>query len=237
LAVWFDMVPWLRRSAGNVLFFVLWMFLLTLGTAQVKHLPGAPMPWPGDPHGMLMAGYELGDHWPVPAPDNEERGLNMGVHVMEETAELVDWTHWDVDPARAGTRGFWLGVALVLLALAVPLLDLCASHLGKAGRSAHVGWRLRWLEWLLVPLGRWGSGALAAAEVRLILRGRRRWWWLALLGLFGMQVFADLKGMSIAVILTWILLIDVFARLVLREQETRTGGLVLDRKSTRLNSS
>src|SRR5690606_1515728 len=93
LAVWFDMLPWLRRSAGNVLFFVLWMFLLTLGTAQVKHLPGAPMPWPGDPHGMLMAGYELGDHWPVPAPDNEERGLNMGVHVMEETAELVDWTH------------------------------------------------------------------------------------------------------------------------------------------------
>src|SRR5690606_28199191 len=86
----------------------------------------------------------------------------------------------------------------------------------------------------LAPLERWGSGALAAAEVRLILRGRRWWWWLALLGLFGMQVFADLKGMSIAVILTWILLIDVFARLVLREQETRTGGLVFTAASARL---
>lgn len=233
-AVWFDMVPWLRRSAGNVLFFVLWMFLLTLGTAQVKHVPGEPMPWPGDPHGMLMAGYELGDHWPVPAPDNEERGLNMGVHLMPEAAKLVDWTHWDVDPARAGTRGFWLGVALTLLALAVPLLDPCASHLGKSGRSASAGWRLRWLEWLLAPLERWGSGALAAAEVRLILRSRRWWWWLALLVLFGVQAFAALKGMSIAVVLTWILLMDVFARLVLREQETRTAGLVFTAAAARL---
>jgi hypothetical protein len=31
---------------------------------------------------------------------------------------------------------------------------------------------------------------------------------------------------AICVILAWVLLIDVFARLVLREQETRTGGLV-----------
>ena len=234
LAVWFDMIPWLRRSAGNVVFFALWIYLLTLGTTQAPHERGTPMPWPGDPHGMLLAEYELDDHWPVPATDNEERGVNMGVHRMPQSAVLVDWTHWDVGAAALGTRAFWLGAALALLALAVPLLDRCASHLGTLGRAASSGWRLRWLDWLLAPLERWRSGALVAAELRLVLRGRRWWWWLALVGLFGMQAFADPKGMSIAVILSWILFIDVFARLVLREQETRTGGLVFTAASARL---
>jgi hypothetical protein len=40
--------------------------------------------------------------------------------------------------------------------------------------------------------------------------------------------------MSIAVIFAWLLLIDVFARLVLREQETRTAGLVFTAASARL---
>ena len=234
LAVWFDMIPWLRRSAGNVVFFALWIYLLTLGTTQAPHERGAPMPWPGDPHGMLLAEYELDDHWPVPATDNEERGVNMGVHRMPQSAVLVDWTHWDVGAIALGTRAFWLGAALALLALAVPLLDRCASHLGTPGRAASSGWRLRWLDWLLAPLERWGSGALVAAELRLVLRGRRWWWWLALVGLFGMQAFADPKGMSIAVILSWIMIIDVFARLVLRERETRTGGLVFTAASARL---
>ena len=234
LAVWFDTIPWLRRSAGNVVFFALWIYLLTLGTTQAPHERGTPMPWPGDPHGMLLAEYELDGHWPVPAPDNEERGVNMGVHRMPQSAVLVDWTHGEVGATALGTRAFWLGAALALLALAVPLLDRCASHLGTPGRAASSGWRLRWLDWLLAPLERWRSGALVAAELRLVLRGRRWWWWLALVGLFGMQAFADPKGMSIAVILSWILFIDVFARLVLREQETRTGGLVFTAASARL---
>ena len=106
LAVWFDMIPWLRRSAGNVVFFALWIYLLTLGTTQAPHERGAPMPWPGDPHGMLLAEYELDDHWPVPATDNEERGVNMGVHRMPQSAVLVDWTHWDVGATALGTARF-----------------------------------------------------------------------------------------------------------------------------------
>jgi hypothetical protein len=94
---------------------------------------------------------------------------------------------------------------------------------------------LRWLDWLLVPVERWlPGGALVAAELRLVLRQRRWWWWLALLVVFGVQAFGAPKGMSIAVIFAWLLLIDVFARLVLREQETGTAGLVFTAASARL---
>ena len=228
LAVWCDMVPWLRRSAGNALFFVLWVTLLSVGTNQASHEANVPQPWPGDPHGLLVAEHDLGRDWPVPAGPGVERGLNIGAQVMAEGdhAILVDWTHWNVDAGALRARGFWFGLALALLALAVPLLDRCAAHVGKPGRSTGAGSKLRWLDRLLRPLEGSSSGALVAAELRLVLRGRRWWWWLAMLVLLCFQAFAMIKAVAITAILAWVLLIDVFARLVLREQETRTGGLV-----------
>jgi hypothetical protein len=228
MAVWCDMVPWLRRSAGNVLFFVLWVTLLSVGANDASQVAGAPLPWPADPHGVLVAEHDLGRDWPVPATPGKERGLSIGAQMLAagEHPVLVEWTHWQVDAATLRARGFWLGLAIGLLALAVPLLDRCAAHLGKQGRSSGVGSKLRWLEPLLRPLERWPTGALVAAELRVVLRGRRWWWWLALPVLLGMQAFAMPQAMAIAVLLAWLLLLDVFARLPLREQETRTAGLV-----------
>ena len=60
----------------------------------------------------------------------------------------------------------------------------------------------------------------------MILRPRRAWWWLALLGALGTQLFALDKAMAVGVIVGWVLALDVFARLVLREHETRTTALV-----------
>ena len=228
LAVWFDMVPWLRRSAGNVLFFVLWVTLLSINTSHVSHSAFALTPWPGDPYGLIVAEHDLDRDWPIPATAGKERGVNIGTQVMkdDESATLVEWTHWNVDAAVLRARGFWLGLAFALLALAVPLLDRCAAHAGKPGRSTRAGAKLRWLDYLVRPLERWPTGALVAAELRLILRGRRWWWWLALPVLLGMQAFAVPQAVAVCVILAWVLLLDVFARLVLREQETCTAGLV-----------
>jgi hypothetical protein len=228
MAVWCDMVPWLRRSAGNVLFFVLWVTLLSVNTSAASHTAGAPTPWPGDPHGLVVAEHDLGRDWPVAAPAGAERGLNIGAQVMAkgEQAILVDWTHWNIDAAVLRARGFWLGLAFALLGLAVPLLDRCAAHVGKPGRSAGAGAKLRWLDRLLRPLERWPSGALMAAELRLVLRGRRWWWWLALPVLLGMQAFAVPQAMAVCVVLAWMLLLDVFARMPLREDETRTAELI-----------
>ncbi|MCJ0824510.1 hypothetical protein MQC88_00805 [Luteimonas sp. 50] len=235
VAVWFDMVPWLRRSVGNVLFFVLWVTLLSVGTSQASRIADMPTPFPGDPHGVLLAEHDLGRDWPVPPTPGVERGLNVGVQVLKEgeSAVLVDWTHWDIDAATLRARGFWLAWAFVLLALAVPLLDRCAAHVCKAGRAARAGARLRWLDFILRPLERGPSGALVAAELRLVLRQRRWWWWLALLVLLGMQAFAEPAVVAICILLAWVLLLDVFARLVLREQETGTGALVFTAPAAR----
>ena len=122
--------------------------------------------------------------------------------------------------------GHPFGQSMALWTLAFLLLDAVDSRLL---------FRDFWLDWLLAPAERWlPGGALVAAELRLVLRQRRWWWWLALLVVFGVQAFGAPKGMSIAVIFAWLLLIDVFARLVLREQETRTAGLVFTATAARL---
>jgi hypothetical protein len=226
LAVWFDLVPWLRRSAGNVLFFVAWMLLLSVGVSQAEQGPGAALPWPGDPHGLLVAEYVLSHGWPA-IDAGKELGLSVGKQMLEgRPPVLLDWTQWTVGAADLRARGFWAALSLGVLLLAAPVLDPCAAHAGKPGRGRGDGARLRWLEMALSPLQRTAFGALVAAELRLVLRPRRLWWWLALLGALGTQLFAPEKAMAVAVIVAWVLGLDVFARLVLREHETRTAALV-----------
>ena len=234
LAVWFDLVPWLRRSAGNVLFFVLWVALLGVGVSQAEQAPGAPLPWPGDPHGLLVAEYDLSRAWPT-VDAGKELGLSVGKQMLEGKAPvLLAWTHWNVSDADIRARGFWLALSLGVLLLAAPVLDVCAAHVGKPGRARSEGARLRWLEKALSPLQRTPFGTFVAAELRLVLRPRRAWWWLALLGALGTQLFAPDKALAVAVIVAWVLLLDVFARLVLREHETRTDALVFTAPNMRM---
>lgn len=234
LAVWFDLVPWLRRSAGNVLFFVLYVALMTVGVSQADQRPGAAVPFPGDPHGMLLAEHDLSRDWPAIDP-GKELGLSIGTQSLEgKPPVLLEWTQWTPDAGGLRARAFWLGLALVLLGLAVPLLDRCAAHVGGTGKARGDGARLRWLDALLAPLQRGPFGVLAAAELRLALRPRRAWWWLLLLVALGVQAFAPAKAMAIAVIGAWVLALDVFARLILRERETRTGALVFTAANMRL---
>jgi hypothetical protein len=226
LAVWFDLVPWLRRSAGNVLFFVLWLALLGVGVSQAEQAPGAPLPWPGDPHGLLVAEYDLSHGWPT-VDRAEELGLSVGTQALEGQAPvLLEWNRWEVAPATLRARGSWLALAIGVLLLAAPLLDRFAAHAGTRKAGNNGGARLRWLEAALAPLQRTPFGNLLAAEWRLVLRPRRAWWWLAMPVLFAVQLFAPHKAMAIAILGGWLLSLDVFARLVLRERDTRTAALV-----------
>ena len=46
LAIWFDVVPPLRRTAGNIVFFFVWIALLTTGPARIAHDPPHARPPP-----------------------------------------------------------------------------------------------------------------------------------------------------------------------------------------------
>lgn len=219
-AVVFDLVPWLRRTLGNVVYFFAWVFLMAGNVARGGGFPG-------DPQGMIAVESALSGHTGAVAAGLGKGGLSVGTQALEGRAPaLFDWTHWSVGADMLAARGFWVGVALLALLAATPMLDRFAAHRGGARAASTEGRSLRWLELLLRPLRHGAFGALVAAEVRLALRPRRRRWFLVMLAVFAAQLFAPEKGLVAAILAGWLLSMDVFGRAVLREHETRTGALV-----------
>ena len=123
-------------------------------------------------------------------------------------------------------RAFWLVLGLLGSAALAPFLDRAAARTAAAPTANHAGRRLRWLDRVLTPLERGAFGTLVAAELRLALRRRGLLWWAVMLGAGGVQLAGPLPGAAVAAVVALMLGIDVHARALLRESETRTAGLV-----------
>lgn len=227
-AIWFDLVPWLRRTAGNVLYFILWTTMLTLSVAPYAGQKQAdPQGWTSDPSGMMVAAREFSRVREAQTGIPLEFGFNLGSARTEKPVEPFDWAAWTPGGKVAASRALWLLLALVLTLAGAPLLDWAASRgMSTSKTRSGAGRSMRWLDRVLDPFARGSLGILTVAELKLALRQRATWWWLAALVAMGVQTFAPPDGMRIALLLAWLLPLDVLSRSVLRERDHGTGGLV-----------
>ncbi len=228
-AIAFDMVPFLRRTAGNVLYFFVWVLMLSLAlsTLDPSGSAWARNTWISDPSGMSLVQRHLMDALPTLAPGLDASNMNVGGNRIEGPMRLFAWTQWQVGAADLVGRGLWVLASLLGTALLAPFLDLAARHTSAAKATANAGRRLRWLDAVLRPIERGGAGVLVASELRLVLRGRPLWWWAALAVCAVVQLAAPVEAMAGAVIVAWMASLDVFGRSLLRERDTRTAALVM----------
>jgi hypothetical protein len=229
LAIWFDLLPWLRRTAGNVLFFILWVVALSVPLAQLESPDYQMMRtgWVSDQNGMVLIARDLHRVREQQTGKPQEFGFNVGSPAREGGPLLFEWKSWTARPMDLLGRALWLVFALVGVLLAAPLLDWAAARGSTATKArSQAGSRLRWLDRLLDPLSRGSFGILAVAELKLSLRGRRGWWWLAALIAIGLQCFGDERAFQMGMLLAWVLPLDILARSILQEREHGTGGLV-----------
>ena len=229
VAIWFDLLPWLRRTAGNVLFFVLWIAVTSVSVAQLESAANARVldSWRSDPNGLQMVARDFHRVRSEQTGTPQKFGFTIGIAGTRQAPVLFEWKSWRVRGIDVLGRTLWLFGALAGVLLAAPLLDWAAAR-GSATRNARsrAGSRLRWLDRLLAPFARGSLGLLAVAELKLALRQRRAWWWLAALVAFGLQAFGTGKAMQVGMLLAWILPLDILARSILQEREHGTGGLV-----------
>jgi len=229
-AVLFDLLPWLRRTGGNILFFFVWIFVGVSATGFVQPGPAAwtHTTWLSDPNGMALAMRDL--YATVTHASTTVKGsdISIGVSDFKGKAIVFAWQHWHVRAIDLLGRALWLALSMLGVFALAPMLDWAAARTRGASseRGANPGRRLSWLDPMLRPFESFPSGMLLAAELKLVLRQRRAWWWLAMIGVGIAQLAGDREALGIATIGAWLISVDVFARAVLRERDTGTGALV-----------
>jgi hypothetical protein len=231
LAVWFDLVPWLRRTGGNVAYFVLWLAIL-IGTVAGRE-SGAPAPGNGlgDPRGIVL--FQRAVHTQLEAPQEGWR-ICLGCGLQQRQVQRFQWTAWHPAAADVAARLAWLGLAVAGLLAAAPLVDrLAAAPDGAASPRGQGGRPLRLLGLMLQGLRRSRFGATVAAEVEMPLRQRRGWWWAAALAALACQALADGAAATWGAIAAWVLLMDILARAPLLERDAGTAGIVFSAAGAR----
>lgn len=231
-AIVFDMVPMLRRTGGNVLYFFVWLLIFAGLSNSFSHGAGAAAGHTmSDPAGFSLASqsFKQALAHEVPKLDFNNVSVTIGAGELggiKGRPRLFEWTEWHVAPATLSGRVFWLALGLLGSATLAPFLDRAAAHTGAAPTADRAGRKLRWLDRALSPLERGAVGTLVAAELRLALRRRSLLWWGVLLVAGIVQSVAPLQAAMVAAVVAWMLSIDVHARALLREADTRTAGLV-----------
>jgi len=229
-AVLFDLLPWLRRTGGNVLFFFVWIFLFAATSSLIdpEKTSWARSTWLSDPNGIALAIRDLQAQLAVTAPGADVHGMNIGMSILGSKTTVFEWAQWSPRPMDIVGRGLWLLLSMLLVALLAPAVDWAAARTRTAGAGthAHPGRRLRWLDPPLRWLESSSTGVVFVAELKLVLRERRHWWWLALVVLGLIQAFGVHQAVGVTILLAWLISADVFARAILRERDTGTGALL-----------
>lgn len=231
-AIWFDMLPQLRRTAGNVLYFVVWLAMLAASaqTIRTDHDALSGGHGIGDPRGMAIFVRDTHRSLATQFGDTVEPGFCLACGAVKKQPTLFQWPSWQIDSAEIPGRIFWLFMAVLGVSLAAPFLDRTASRTTATGVDTTPGGvgglKLGWLGTLLKPLQRSAGGNMLAAELQLSLRQKKVWWWIAMAIVWAVQFFSSLEVAAMAIMGAWILLLDNYSRSALRESEYRTAPIV-----------
>lgn len=225
-ALWFDLLPPLRRTLGNFVYFLLW---IAIPVSMVRSFDTVPLHgWISDPYGITifqqLVQERLATHLSQPLSGCGVCGLGT------RALATFDWAPWTMPALQVLGRAAWLAIPLLGVLLAAPLLDRFGSTRHVAA-AAEPRWSLGLPRAVSRMLGRvfGGSraGVLLEAELRLALHGRSPWWWLALAVAMAMQALSGAPAQTgFALMATWVLMAQVAAAPAMREADSGAGPLV-----------
>jgi len=244
LAVFFECAPVLRTSTGNVIYFFLWLFIVT-------PLGGDLLAFEAIEQGMTVALQAQGAAY--------QGGIVLGAGPSGELQPFL-WTGFDW-AAVAGTRLVYVTAALLLAGLAALPFERFAPEQSRvrAQRSiikrwlAPLGARLRAITrradatpatpniprsaQALTPVTASGKPVrlfvtLVAAELKLLLKGRALLWYVAAAGLFLACLLSPLetvRGTLLPLVWLWPLLL--WSEMGVREAHYRVDQLLFSAPS------
>ncbi len=208
-AVFFDSTPVIRGGAGNIVWFVLLGVIMASGemkeggTSPSRDLMGA---------GIVARDVIRVSQERYPESAASATSFSMGLNFSERWKTLetrrFDWHGVDWSGEAAASRLLWLLVGCAVLGLAVVPFDRfehAASALAARRPRLRLGARseaaspepltpMRSADSLTPARAAFRFDALLRAELLLLFRGQRWWWYLGALGLLIAGLAAPLTG-------------------------------------------
>jgi hypothetical protein len=234
LAVLFESFPATSGGFGNVIFFFAFMFLL--GYRLDRHA------YRLDLSGLLLLEESTSASLRAKV-SNYGEGFSLTTRSdMPKSLKTFRWDGIRWTPLMLQCRLAWFGVALLAVLLATVCFDRFDHARGRrlgrrqqarapAGEATTAATLNGHSAAQLTPLASAASsarfGTVLRAELRLMLRGQRWWWYAVALGLFIAGLAADLKSVREVVLpLTWVWPMLLWSAMGVRESRSQTRELI-----------
>lgn len=245
LAVFFESVPGLRGGVGNVLYFFLWIGLVSMSAATL--VQGGPITsgrYFADYSGIatVMGQMQAQVHQLDP---HYRGGSSFSVGGLHPTSKTFLWTGLRWNSAIILSRCFWLAIAAGVAVLAgLPFDRFDPGHERSWARKPETAGKpevndplgiqtpeTRLLVSHLTPLARTGSRmrffSLVVAELRLMVQGQGWWWYVGAAGLFVACLASPLNAARSGVIVAaWLWPILLWSKMGTQEAQFSTQSLI-----------
>lgn len=238
LATLFEAVSWLRGGLGNTFYLFLWLGLILLAMVPVSNGGRANMS-AIDPLGVSVPLASMSVACRSEFPDyNGIVNLGYEGKTIEGSLRTFHWegVHWTLGIFLG--RLLWVSMAAAIVLMAASFFDrFDPARKGRKGRrptgpdtelktSSSTLVQVHLTPLLSLPT-RFNLGRMLYAELRLMLKGVRRWWYVVMAGLIIASVFTPLDVVRQWLLpAAWIWPLLIWSAMGTRETRYRTNQLI-----------
>jgi hypothetical protein len=236
IAVLFETIPWLRGGFGNVVYFFGWTAALTLPVVGAKNGGTQFFDWSG--LSVIWSSLRAAANGPA---GHDGFSLSIESTSAAKAAATFQWdgVKWTANLIFA--RLFWVAAATAITLLAALLFDrfdpskgrwrgVAAPAAGEAIESVaspQVAARETHLTPLAARAGHFRFGAILVAELRLMLKGRKWWWYAVAAGLIvACAATPDASGRGMLLACAWLWPVLMWSNMGVREVRDQTSQLL-----------
>ena len=230
-AVLFETIPFLSGGFGNIVYFFAFIFALPLGEQLSKTYPAL------DPLGLGLLMDNMGKAALAVYPDYNGSFL-LGSD-SQKAFDTFIWSGVDWLPGIILARFAYIGIAILVTLLAALFFDrfdpshskprrMKTSASDSAPEPAPVSQALPVVH--LTPLNaasnRFSFFNVFLAEIKLLLKGQRWWWYAISFILVAAQLFNEPEVTRVLLVITWIWPVLILSGLGCRESRFDTRQIV-----------
>ena len=236
IAVLFETIPWLRGGFGNIVYFFAWTAALTLPVVGAKNGGTQFFDWSG--LSVIWSSLRAAAKGPA---DHNGFSLSIESNTAVKAASTFRWdgVHWTSSLVFA--RLLWVAAAVAIALLAAMLFDrfdpskerwrgVAAPEAGDALESVaatQMPTHVTHLTPLATRAGDFRFGAILVAELRLMLKGRKWWWYAVAAGLIiACAATPDASARGILLACAWLWPVLMWSSMGVREVRDQTSQLL-----------